>query len=161
MWTMQGRMVGGSNSIRMVRKTSGRLRFMGNLRPFGLFQPCFQPRKPTKKIGHYNKRKHWNPITWKDLLPINHTPRKLGPAMLPISHVIVVIGLTNLGIGFSYTITNIEPWQYIQRHWTRLPKTIFMLTTFNRINVLLSFLCRILNNENRFFFIFETCYFQA
>ena len=37
MWTLQGRMVGGSNSIRMVRKTSGRLRFMGNLRPFGLF----------------------------------------------------------------------------------------------------------------------------
>ena len=36
MRTMQRRMVGGSNSIRMVRKTSGRLHFMGNLHPFGL-----------------------------------------------------------------------------------------------------------------------------
>ena len=40
MWTLQGRMVGGYNTIRMVRKTLGRLHFMGNLRPFGLFQPC-------------------------------------------------------------------------------------------------------------------------
>ena len=50
MWTMQGRMVGWSNSIRMVRKTSGRIRFMGSLRPFGLFLPCFQLRMPTKQV---------------------------------------------------------------------------------------------------------------
>ena len=31
---MQGRMVGGSDFIRMVRKTSGRFCYMGNLCPF-------------------------------------------------------------------------------------------------------------------------------
>ena len=33
MWTMQGRMVGGSKSIRIVRKMPGRIHFMGNLHP--------------------------------------------------------------------------------------------------------------------------------
>ena len=34
MWTLQGRMVGGYNSIRMVRKASGRLGFYGQFVPF-------------------------------------------------------------------------------------------------------------------------------
>ena len=51
MRTMQGRMVGGSKSIRMVRKTSGRLRFMGNLCPFGLFQPGFIDKNAYQTTG--------------------------------------------------------------------------------------------------------------
>ena len=50
MWTVQARMVEGSNSIRMVRKTSARLRFMGKLHPMGLFQWCFQPQVPTNQL---------------------------------------------------------------------------------------------------------------
>jgi len=50
MWTMQARMVEGSNSIRMVRKTSGRLHFMGKLHSIGLFQWCFQPQVPTNQL---------------------------------------------------------------------------------------------------------------
>ena len=48
MWTMQGR---------MVRKTLWRLRFMGNLCPFGLFWLCFQPRMPTKQLD-------WVQLVW-------------------------------------------------------------------------------------------------
>ena len=51
MRTMQGRMVGGGNSIRMVRKRSGRLCFMGNLCPFGLFQPCFIAKNAYQTTG--------------------------------------------------------------------------------------------------------------
>jgi len=50
MWTMQVRMVEGSNSIRRVRKTSGRLHFMGKLHPFGLFQCWFHPQVPTNQL---------------------------------------------------------------------------------------------------------------
>ena len=54
MWTVQARMVEGSNSIRMVRKTSGRLHFMGKLHPIGLFQwwfQCFSAYQSTGKGG--------------------------------------------------------------------------------------------------------------
>ena len=38
MRTMQGRMVGGSNSLRTARKTSGRLCFMGNFSAKNAYQ---------------------------------------------------------------------------------------------------------------------------
>ena len=40
----------GSDAIRMVRKTAGRLCFRDNLCQFSIFQPCFQPRIPTKQL---------------------------------------------------------------------------------------------------------------
>ena len=87
------------------------------------------------KIGPSKQRKHRNPMTCKDLLPIKQWPRKLGPAILPIDHWSRQLDQPcsplehrsrKSGHGFSYT--TLEHWQDIQRLWNslHLPTILFV-----------------------------------
>ena len=89
------------------------------------------------KLGPSKQRKHRNPMTYKDLLPIKQWPRKLGPAILPIDHWSRQLDQPcsplehrsrKSGHGFSYT--TLEHWQDIQRLWNSLHTTLSIIPSF-------------------------------